>query len=315
MLRQVHAGSPAVPMVHMPMFKSGTHIAFVQWHVSFVVPLEFFMRKPFHASRFCSDTAVPPMATGWPALMAVATLALCAAGLSTSASAQAVDAAASGHGFDLTANVTVASQYRYRGIMQTNNKPALQGGFDVTHSSGFYIGNWNSTISWLDDTDPDVSAPLEMDFYGGFRGNITPDVTFDVGVLQYYYPGGYTSPDTTEAYAGIGYGPVSFKYSHAFTNLFGVPDSKNSQYYDLRGSFETGVWGLNLDAHVGYQKVRNLDDGSYTDWSLGVSKAWGRNITTTLAYIDTNADRNVYVNSSGRYTGRATALLSVTASF
>src|SRR5690606_10460802 len=111
-----------------------------------------------------------------------------------------------GNAFDLTANVTVASQYRYRGIIQTNNKPALQGGFDITHSSGFYLGNWNSTISWLDDTDPDVSAPLEMDFYGGFRGNITPDVTFDVGVLQYYYPGdypgGYTSPDTTEAYVG-----------------------------------------------------------------------------------------------------------------
>jgi uncharacterized protein (TIGR02001 family) len=262
---------------------------------------------------------VRPSDAAQSALLVLATIALCGTGFSSPVHAQQADAQASGNAFSLTANVSVASQYRYRGIMQTDNKPALQGGFDLTHSSGFYIGNWNSTITWLDDTDPDVSAPLEMDFYAGYRGNITPDVTFDLGVLQYYYPGdypgGYTSPDTTEAYAGIGYGPLSFKYSHAFTNLFGVPDSKNSQYYDLRGSFETGVWGLNLDAHLGYQKVRNLDDGSYTDWSLGVSKAWGRGITTTLAYIDTNADRNVYVNSSGRYTGRATALLSMTASF
>ena len=64
--------------------------------------------------------------------------------------------------FTVSANVTLASQYRYRGIMQTNNKPAIQGGFDVVHASGFYIGNWNSSISWLDDSNPDVSAAVEM---------------------------------------------------------------------------------------------------------------------------------------------------------
>ncbi len=237
-----------------------------------------------------------------------------------SAAAQSTsEPAAPASDFSLTANVTLASQYRYRGIMQTNNNPALQGGFDLTHSSGFYLGNWNSTISWLGDSDDDVSAPLEMDFYGGYKGKITQDLTFDVGVLQYYYPGDYpdyyTSPDTTEAYLGLGYGPVSFKYSHAFTNLFGVPDSKHSQYYDLKGNFPTGVWGLTLDAHVGYQKIKHADNGSYTDWSLGVSKDWGRGFTTSLAYIDTNADRSFYSNTSGRYTGRATALLSATKSF
>lgn len=277
------------------------------------------MPKPHHAPHSRARLAFLHRPVDPLSVTTFMVLALCASGMSTSARAEDAGPADWRNGFSLTANVTLASQYRYRGIMQTNNKPALQGGFDVTHASGFYIGNWNSTITWLDDTDPDVSAPLEMDFYAGFRGNITPDVTFDVGVLQYYYPGdypgGYTSPNTTEAYAGVGYGPLSFKYSHAFTNLFGVPDSKNSQYYDARGSFETGVWGLKLDAHVGYQKVRNMTDGSYTDWSLGLSKTWGKHITTTLSYIDTNADRNVYVNSSGRYTGRATALLTMTANF
>ncbi|WP_343720338.1 TorF family putative porin, partial [Achromobacter dolens] len=119
--------------------------------------------------------------------------------------------------YSLTANVTLASQYRYRGLMQTNNQPAIQGGFDFTHASGLYLGNWNSSISWLNDSNSKVSAPVEMDFYGGYKGNLAPDVPFDLGVLQYYYPGdypsGYTSPDTTELYAGLGYGPVLFKYS------------------------------------------------------------------------------------------------------
>ncbi|SHI24053.1 TorF family putative porin [Pollutimonas bauzanensis] len=241
------------------------------------------------------------------------------AAAASQACAQSAAETAPASDFTVSANVTLASQYRYRGIMQTNNKPAIQGGFDLAHASGFYIGNWNSSISWLDDSDPDVSAAVEMDFYGGYRGTLWRDLTFDVGVLRYYYPGnypgGYTSPDTTEVYLGLGYGPVTFKYSHALTNLFGVPDSKSSRYYDLAGSFDTGVWGLALNAHVGYQKVRNLDDGSYTDWSLGVSKDWGQGFTTSLAYIDTNAKRSVYTNTKDKYTGRATALLTLSKSF
>lgn len=255
-------------------------------------------------------------------LYATALTSLALASVAPGAIAQAAaepESASALSNISFSANVGVVSQYRYRGIMQTNNKPAIQGGFDLTHSSGFYLGNWNSSISWLDDTSSDVSAPVEMDFYGGYKGNITSDLKFDVGVLRYQYPGdypdGYTSPNTTEGYVGLGYGPLSFKYSHSFTNLFGVPDSKNSQYFELGGSFDTGVWGLMLDMHVGHQKLRHLDDGSYTDWSAGVSKDWGGGFVTSLAYIDTNADRNVYTNSHGRYTGRATALLSIRKTF
>ncbi|CUJ85477.1 TorF family putative porin [Achromobacter xylosoxidans] len=221
--------------------------------------------------------------------------------------------------YTLTANVTLASQYRYRGLMQTNNKPAIQGGFDFTHASGLYLGNWNSSVSWLNDGNSDVSAPVEMDFYGGYKGNLAPDVTFDLGVLQYYYPGdypsGYTSPDTTELYAGVGYGPVMFKYSVAMTNLFGFADSKYSQYFDLSGNFDTGFWGLTVNAHVGRQTVRNLTDGAYTDWRLGLTKDLGQGLAISVAYIDTNADRAVYTNSRGRYMGRATGLLSLTKTF
>ena len=212
--------------------------------------------------------------------------------------------------YSLTANVTLASQYRYRGLMQTNNQPAIQGGFDFTHASGLYLGNWNSSISWLNDSNSKISAPVEMDFYGGYKGNLAPDVPFDLGVLQYY-----TSPDTTELYAGLGYGPVLFKYSIAMTNLFGFADSKYSQYFDLSGNFDTGFWGLTVNAHVGRQTVRNVTDGAYTDWKLGLTKDFGQGLAISIAYIDTDADRAVYTNRRGRYMGRATGLLSLTKTF
>ena len=242
--------------------------------------------------------------------------------LALAAPAHATDAPAAGEPtpeYSLTANVTLASQYRYRGQMQTNNQPAIQGGFDFTHASGLYLGNWNSSISWLNDGNSKVSAPVEMDFYGGYKGNLAPNVPFDLGVLQYYYPGdypsGYTSPDTTELYAGLGYGPVLFKYSIAMTNLFGFADSKYSQYFDLSGNFDTGFWGLTVNAHVGRQTVRNVTDGAYTDWKLGLTKDFGQGLAVSIAYIDTNADRAVYTNSRGRYMGRATGLLSLTKTF
>ncbi len=229
------------------------------------------------------------------------------------------DGASAWKDFTLSGNIGLSSQYRFRGLMQTNNKPAIQGGFDLAHSSGFYIGNWNSNVSSLSDSNPDVSAPIEMDFYGGYTGKIGSDFTFDAGVIRYYYPGdypdGYVSPDTTELYIGAGYGPISVKYSHAVTNLFGVADSKNSQYYEISGHFPTPLWGLAIDAHVGYQHVRNLDNGSYTDWSAGLKKEWNKGLSTTLSYIDTNANKDVYTNTKGRYIGKQAVVLEIAQAF
>lgn len=220
--------------------------------------------------------------------------------------------------FSVDAELTLASQFRSRGIMQTNNKPAIQGGFTLSHSSGLYIGNWNSSISWLSDSDPNVSAPIETDFFAGYAAAITDDVSMDVGLLQYYYPGSfpgdYVRPYTTEAYLAVSYGPVQFKYSHTLSNLFGIPNSQGSQYYDLSGKFPLGVLGIDLSGHVGYQRVRNFSDASYTDWSLGLSKTWG-GFTAALHYVDTNADRDLYVNTQGRYTGSAAAILTLTQRF
>ncbi len=219
----------------------------------------------------------------------------------------------------LTANLGLATQYRYRGLMQTNNQPAVSAGVDYQHASGLYLGNWNSSISWLDDSNPDVSAPLEMDFYGGYKGTLAPGLPFDIGVLQYYYPGdypaGYTRPDTTEVYAGLGYGPVFFKYSLSLGNLFGVAGSRHSQYFDLGVNMPLGIWDLTLNAHAGYQYVHGLANGSYWDGKLGLTKDFGQGWTAQLAYVDTNADKRVYTNSKGRDMGRGTVILAVTRSF
>lgn len=252
-----------------------------------------------------------------PHLSAGAALVL-ALSLSPLAHAQSTPAEATPD-FTLTANLSVASEYRYRGLMQTNSHPALQGGFDLSHASGFYVGNWNANVSWLDDSNTDVSAPLEMDFYAGYKTKLANDVSLDAGVLRYYYPGdyptGYTSPNTTEVYASVGYGVLSFKYSHALTNLFGFADSKHSQYYDMSANVDTGFWGLTANAHVGYQDVRNLDDASYTDWKLGLTKEVAKGLSVSLAYVDTNAKRNVYTNAKGRFMGREAAVLMLTQAF
>ncbi|WP_423196054.1 MULTISPECIES: TorF family putative porin [unclassified Cupriavidus] len=239
---------------------------------------------------------------------------------SANANANATASAASPHSF--TANLTLATEYRYRGLMQTNRRPAIQGGFDYSHESGLYLGNWNSNISWLSDSNAQVSAPIEMDFYGGFRNRVDvagAEINYDVGVLEYYYPGdyptGFTRPYTTEIYAGVGYGPVFLKYSHALTNLFGFADSRNSYYIDLSANVPLNVWDLTFNAHVGYQGVAHFSEASYTDWKAGLTKDFGHGLTVSLAYLDTNAARGVYTNAHGRYMGKATAFASVTRTF
>lgn len=232
----------------------------------------------------------------------------------------------------ISANVTIVNEYRYRGISQSNFLPAIQGGFDYEHESGFYIGNWNSSISWVGDLNPGVSAPIEMDFYAGFKKDlIAPGFASDFGVLQYYYPmkGGPaipTSPNTTELYVAQNFtlGPVTgfAKFSYAVTTLFGFYGSTGSNYSDLTLNYDTGIWGISLDAHVGYQAfagndVAGVSNGSlysYTDWKLGVTKDFGAGLSLSAAYIDTNAKAQFW-SYNGKNLGGATGIVSLTKTF
>ena len=172
----------------------------------------------------------------------------------------------------LSFNVSLTSDYRYRGISQTRLKPALQGGVDYALPGGFYLGAWGSTIKWIKDGGGD--SDVEIDLYGGYKGAITDALGFDVGVLTYQYPSNDLSPsaNTTELYGALSYGPATLKYSHSTTNLFGVANSKNSYYLDLSASFDVG--GFGVVPHVGYQSVKNSSGLSYTDYSITVTKDW-----------------------------------------
>ena len=135
----------------------------------------------------------------------------------------------------------MTSDYRYRGISQTRLDPALQGGADYANNpTGLYAGTWLSTIKWIKDAGGDGN--VEWDIYGGKRGNITADITYDVGGLYYFYPsnGLHPNANTFELYGQLGYGPAYIKYSHSLTNLFGTADSKGSGYLDVGANVDVG---------------------------------------------------------------------------
>ena len=223
---------------------------------------------------------------------------------------------------DVAFNVGAVTDYRYRGISQTRLKPALQAGVDYT-AGGFYLGAWGSTIKWIEDAYGD--AQVEIDLYGGYKGEIVKDLAFDVGILQYVYPGArtaawdalYKNPNTTEIYGALTFGPATAKLSYATTNLFGNydfggnRDSKGSWYLDLTASFDVGG-GVMLTPHIGRQEVRNIANASYTDYALTVSKDFS-GLVPSLAIVGTNANKSFYVPggaaNSSKFLGK-TALVA-----
>jgi uncharacterized protein (TIGR02001 family) len=218
--------------------------------------------------------------------------------------------------YTLSFNVGAVTDYRYRGISQSRLRPALQGGADFAHKSGFYVGTWASSIRWISDAGG--NADVEVDVYGGYKFTTGP-VAFDVGVLRYLYPNSSLpiNPDTTELYVAGTWGPATLKYSHATTNLFGFADSKGSGYLDLSATFELPWWGLTVTPHVGHQSVRHNSYSSYTDWSATLGKDFGNGFSATVAYVDTNAKTspNAYSSPSGRNLGRAGLVAGVKYAF
>jgi uncharacterized protein (TIGR02001 family) len=218
--------------------------------------------------------------------------------------------------YTLSFNVGAVTDYRYRGISQSRLRPALQGGADFAHKSGFYLGTWASTIKWIKDAGGD--SDVEVDLYGGYKASLA-GVALDVGLLRYYYPSNKlaVSANTTEAYIAGTYGPATLKYSHSLTNLFGFADTEGSGYLDLSATFELPWYGLTITPHVGHQRVRGNSFASYTDWSLALGKDFGNGFSASLAYVDTNAETNplAYPSPGGKNLGRAGVVAGVKYSF
>lgn len=221
---------------------------------------------------------------------------------------------------EVSFNAAVTSDYRYRGISQTRLKPALQGGADyVNNPIGLYVGAWASTIKWTKDAGG--GGNVELDIYGGKRGQVTSDVSYDVGVLSYVYADnglkhvpGFADADTTEIYGQVGYGPATLKYSNSVTNLFGYVDSKGSGYLDLSANFDAGN-GCTVNFHAGRQRVHNNSAADYSDWKVGVTKDLGF-ASVQLAAVGTNASKTAYASpANGKFLGKNALQLTLSKTF
>jgi len=229
-----------------------------------------------------------------------------AALLATGGAAFAQTTAAPAGDSTLSYNIGAVTEYRYRGISQSAREPALQGGVDYANKNGFYVGAWGSTIKWIRDaayaqscnlatgactTIARPKGPVEVDIYGGYKGSINDDVSYDIGVLQYWYPGNTlkdvtgTNANTTEVYGAVSYKIFTAKYSHSLSNLFGTPDSHGSGYLDLSAAYDAGN-GYSITPHVGWQRIAHF--GTYMDYSLTGAKDFGDGLSVTLAVVGTN---------------------------
>lgn len=217
-----------------------------------------------------------------------------------------VPALATAEDSTLSGNISLTSNYLFRGVSQTQDGPAIQGGFDYAHPSGVYIGTWASNVAWVEETGLKDNNSMEIDLYGGYKGEAGP-ISYDLGMIHYHYPGSKvpaaTTPNTTEVYVGLGWSFLSLKYSYVVSDYFvgwtttAGGKTRGSYYVDLSGSYDLGSgWGVS--AHVGYQDVKGNDPASYTDWNLGVSKDVGFG-TFKLMYSDTDADTATYTWGAG----------------
>ena len=194
----------------------------------------------------------------------------------------------------LTANVSLTTNYKFRGQDQDTSKvkavkPALQGGFDYTFGeTGFYVGNWNSSVNWLSGNS------LESDLYGGYKFK-AGGVDLDVGLLTYIYPGN-SAGNTTEVYGAATFGPVTAKYSHTLSKdyfAYAGPGMKgrNTGYLGFTFAHEVAP-SITVKATVGFTRfssdIKDLGVPNYMDYSLGGAYDFGGGLSLGAAVVGAN---------------------------
>lgn len=187
-----------------------------------------------------------------------------------------------------SANVTLGTDYIFRGASQTDDDAALSGGFDYAHSSGFYLGTWASNVNF--DIGDDA-AHLEVDIYGGYSNEFgDTGIGYDIGMLRYIYPG-TSGGDFNEAYVGLSYSYFSVGVAHS-EDVFG--SSEAATYYSAGFDYEL-PYAIGLSATIGYydyddyaDSIGSTDD-SATDWSIGLSKELA-GLTFGLTYTDLDSE-------------------------
>lgn len=221
-------------------------------------------------------------------------------------------------GGEISAEVLIGTDYRFRGISQTDRSFTVQGGIEYGHESGFYAGLWGSNVAFS-------GGALELDPYIGFAGSLTPEIDFDVGVIYYSYPKDGANPglDFWEIWASLAWGGLEFGVDYS-------PDyfAETGRYFYVHGSYEVELPGeFSLGFHLGsniFKNRSNMDDfleiagtgvsagSSYLDWSITISKeAYG--LDWSLSYVDTDLKRRECFG--GDKACSATAVFAVSKSF
>ena len=201
---------------------------------------------------------------------------------------------------DLSGNLTVSSDYRYRGVSQTNVGPEVSGNLDITDKSGLYAGTFFSNVS---SQYYENGAAYEQDFYAGYK-HVVKGVTLDVGSYTdtyYHAKNGTTSYTTSEAYLAATYGPLTVKGSHSFTNYFGIPNTKGTHY--LTTDLAQPVGKATLIAHFGHTFTAHHNNYDYSDINFGASYNLPKGfVVTGLYYLNTDmgAGMKAYNEVNGR---------------
>lgn len=202
----------------------------------------------------------------------------------------------------ITGNFTLATDYTFRGVSQTNEDAAVQGGFDYAHSpTGLYVGIWGSNVSF-------APGSIELDYYGGWAKS-WGDFGVNVGVLHYDYPNN-SLLNTDEVYAGASWKWFTLKYSHVVSDrAFGFLDGEGSGYVELNFDY-TLPYDFTLGAHYGMTMFDGEagpgapnSDFDYDDYKISVSKEW-KGFNFGLAYVGTTNLESGYGTKPDTYDDR-----------
>ena len=186
-----------------------------------------------------------------------------------------------------SANVTLTTDYLYRGLSQTDSDPAIQGGFDYTHSSGFFAGLWASNVDFATTRPRNEPRDLEIDYYIGYNREIGADWSAQATLIRYTYPG--ADPDFHYDYNELlvdatlrGLVTVGLGYTN---DIFGTDAAAIT--YELTGRYPIAEH-FDVHAGVGLFDLDDLLDESHLYWNLGVSVFVGQ-FTFDLGYFDTDS--------------------------
>ncbi|MFT5209463.1 MAG: hypothetical protein ACI9CE_001185 [Flavobacterium sp.] len=185
-------------------------------------------------------------------------------------------------GTEISGNVSIGSDYVFRGISQTGENATIQGGLDIVAENGLYAGIWASNVNY--------DGSVEVDFYAGYGGSLSEGLDYDVGVLRYEYPddaeGGAPESSFNEVYGSLSFSNVTVGFAYS-PDYFAESDQSTYVYidYELTMSNDYG-----LSFHYGNQSI---DDNAaygapdYSDYSIGLSKSISE-IDLSLTWFDTD---------------------------